>query len=275
MNKYGKYQLEDETENPFEIHNENSSFTLKENKKRDIKKFDYAEDTKEIKNRFFYFYKTLFKELFRFPEDITGWTRYLTLFTALMYFLNPYPAICMALFLITEPVFVYKALYQKNPKWTIAGWGIQIFLLTYYLTKVLLDSGYYNSFMIITNGILMGLLVVLYFLCILCCLKTEKRIEIENEIRTAENEKVEKIAKKITEEEFEKKMKEKYFSRPDYSKQPTFSNTSEEGLSDINENFSSNNQKSDIKYFNTENLQSTNDDPDSIDVPDISGLDHN
>ena len=275
MNIYSKYQLKDETENPFEINDGNDSITLNEKKKRDISKIDYAADSKEIKNRLIYFYKKLFIELFRFPEDITGWTRYMTLFTAFLYFLYPDSYINMALFLITEPLFIYKALYRKKTKWTIVGWGAQMFLTAYYAAKILMDKAFYASVMVNAIGISMIALVVLYFLCILYCLKYEKKIEIQNQIRKAENDKIRKIAKRACEEELTKEMEKKYFTRKDYSKQSNFSQGNQtEGLSDICENNSKPGHKSDIRFFNTNNIASSTDDPDSIDLPDTSSLDN-
>lgn len=275
MNIYSKYQLKDETENPFEINDGNDSITLNEKKKRDISKIDFAEDSKEIKKRFIYFLKKSFIETFRFPEDITGWTRYLTLFTLFIFFLYPNPALNLFLLIIAEPAFFYKALYRKNPRWTIIGWGVQILLTILYLVKTLLWNGFYNTFMVAVTGTLHGLLIIMYFMCILYCLKHEKEIEIQNQIRKAENDEIRKIANKASEDEFNRRMKQKYFSQRDYSNVTHYSDTDNtECLSDINEDYLNRQQKSDIKYFNADSIASTNNDPDSIDVPDISSLEH-
>ncbi len=273
MNIYGEYKLKDETENPFEPNDNSNSIELNEKKKRDISKIDIAEDSKEIKRRFVYFLKKSITELLRFPEDVTGWTRYLTLFTFLMFFLYPHPLLILILFIYTEPVLIYKALYRKNPTFTLIGTGTQIVLLGFYVFKAKLEGDFYNSFMIYITGTSLTLLMIMYFFSSLYCIKYDKKIEIENQIRKAENDEIKEIARRVAEDEFNKQMKEKYFEGRIYSQKSNFSQGIEtDSLSDINENFSKQKQNSDINYFNTESKVSTNSDPDSIDVPDISCL---
>lgn len=270
MNIYNKYQTKDVTDNPFEQNFNEEPLITNTKKKREISKIDFAEDSKEIKGRLIFFYKNLFKELFRIPEDITGWTRYLTLFIVFLFFLYPHPMICFAAFLLAEPIFVYKALYCKNPTWTVVGWGVQIFQIILYMSKCLPDKN--DTFMNIITGGSIGILNVMYFICIIYCLRYEKKLEIINQIKKAENDQIRDLARKASEEEFNKNLKDKYFER-DYTRNSNFyQNTNTNGISEIGENIKQINNNSDLKYFNGSFVKASAEDPDSLELPDISSL---